>query len=106
MKIILPNSIIMGERQNGLHYKINLLYEDRLPLNNTTDFSIIKYDPQKFTPNYPHELIDSQFTRHQAVTGNRSTRISTRSKIYSVSALQNAVRFKVSNIYIVLIKKE
>jgi len=43
------------------------LYEDRIPLDNTTDYSIIKYDPQKFTPNYPYEIIDKQFTRHQAV---------------------------------------
>jgi len=56
-----------GRTQNGIGYKINLLHEDRLPLDNTTDYSIIKYDPQKFTPNYPHEIIDKQFTRHQAV---------------------------------------
>src|SRR4030095_4382597 len=35
--------------QNGIDYKVQLLYEDRLPLDNTTDYSIIKYDSQKFT---------------------------------------------------------
>ncbi len=61
-----------GASQSGLKYAAQLLYEDRLPLENTTDFSIIKYDPQKFTPNYPVEKIDSQFTRHQAVTAKLS----------------------------------
>ncbi|HEY6978926.1 MAG TPA: DUF5686 and carboxypeptidase regulatory-like domain-containing protein [Chitinophagaceae bacterium] len=56
-----------GRTQSSIGYKINLLYEDRMPLDNTTDYSIIKYDPQKFTPNYPYEIIDKQFTRHQAV---------------------------------------
>lgn len=56
-----------GAAQNGLRYAAQLLYEDRMPLENTTDFAIIKYDPQKFTPNYPSEKIDSQFTHHQAV---------------------------------------
>jgi uncharacterized protein DUF5686/carboxypeptidase-like protein len=61
-----------GASQSGLKYAAQLLYEDRMPLNNTTDFSIIKHDPQKFTPNYPIEKIDSQFTRHQAVTAKLS----------------------------------
>jgi hypothetical protein len=52
----------------GLNYTINFLYEDRIPLDNTTGFAIIKYNPSKFTPNYPAEKISSQFSRHQAVT--------------------------------------
>ncbi|HYK47114.1 MAG TPA: DUF5686 family protein, partial [Parafilimonas sp.] len=56
-----------GRAESGVEYKINLLYEDRLPLNNTTDFAIIKYDSVKFTPNYPFEIIDKQFAQHQAV---------------------------------------
>jgi hypothetical protein len=55
-----------GASQSGLKYAAQLLYEDRIPLQNTTDFSIIKYDTQKFTPNYPVEKIDSQFAKHQA----------------------------------------
>ena len=53
--------------QGDLKYNFNLLYEDRLPLDNTSDFAIIKYNPQKFTPNYPFEIINKQFIRHQAV---------------------------------------
>ncbi|SFQ47907.1 CarboxypepD_reg-like domain-containing protein [Parafilimonas terrae] len=56
-----------GTSQSGLKYAANLLYEDRMPLDNTTDFSIIKYDNKKLTPNYPYEKMDSQFIRHQAV---------------------------------------
>ncbi len=61
-----------GAAQLGLKYAAQLLYEDRIPLDNTTDFAIIKYDPQKFTPNYPSEKIDSQFIRHQAVIASMS----------------------------------
>lgn len=52
---------------NDLRVTADLLYEDRLPVNNTTDFSIFKYNERIFTPNYPFEKITQQFTRHQAV---------------------------------------
>ncbi len=52
---------------NGLRLFGDALYEDRLPVDNTTDITIIKYDNKTFTPNYPFEKIDTQFTRHQAV---------------------------------------
>ena len=55
---------------NGLRFNASVLYEDRLPLNNTTNFSIFKYPNRSFTPNYPFEKINNQFTRHQAlITG-------------------------------------
>lgn len=53
--------------QGSVKYNINLLYEDRLPLNNTTDFAIVKHGSQKFTSNYPTEILKEQFPRHQAV---------------------------------------
>lgn len=56
-----------AQLQNGLKYRAGLLYEDRMPLSNTTNWSIIKYDPQKFTPNYPIEKIAAPFAQHQAV---------------------------------------
>ncbi|MEP7236383.1 MAG: DUF5686 and carboxypeptidase regulatory-like domain-containing protein [Ferruginibacter sp.] len=52
--------------ENGLRFNINALYEDRLPLDNTTDFTIFKKDSNSITPNYPYEKITSQFTQHQA----------------------------------------
>lgn len=52
---------------NGLKYNINLLYEDRVPLENTSSFTIIKKNAKNLTPNYPVELIPSQFARHQAM---------------------------------------
>ena len=52
--------------ESGFRFSINALYEDRLPLDNTTDFSIFKRDSVQFTPNYPYEKINAQFTRHQA----------------------------------------
>jgi hypothetical protein len=52
----------------GLRIRANLLYEDRLPINNTTDFSFFGSKSKQFTPNYPFEKLDTQFTRHQALT--------------------------------------
>jgi hypothetical protein len=52
--------------ESGFRFAINTLYEDRLPLNNTTDFTIFKRDSLQFTPNYPYEKINAQFPRHQA----------------------------------------
>ncbi|HTI11286.1 MAG TPA: DUF5686 and carboxypeptidase regulatory-like domain-containing protein [Puia sp.] len=51
---------------NGLRIAANALYEDRIPLDNTTSFSIINVKGREFTPNYPFEKIPSPFTRHQA----------------------------------------
>jgi len=53
--------------KSGLKLKIDGLYEDRLPLNNTTDFTFFKKDTVYITPNYPYEKISAQFPRHQAV---------------------------------------
>ncbi len=45
----------------------DVLYEDRIPIDNTTDYSIFKDKDKIFTPNYPWEKIGSQFIRHQAL---------------------------------------
>ncbi|MFT3935348.1 MAG: DUF5686 and carboxypeptidase regulatory-like domain-containing protein [Chitinophagaceae bacterium] len=52
---------------NDLRITGSLLYEDRLPVDNTTDFVIFKNDERQFTPNYPFEKLASQFERHQAL---------------------------------------
>jgi hypothetical protein len=51
---------------NGLQVGINGLYEDRIPLNNTTNFVLLPQDTVYITPNYPNEKISAQFTRYQA----------------------------------------
>lgn len=53
---------------NGIQFTVRATFEDRLPLENTTDFSIFGSKVTKqFTPNYPFEKINTQFTRHQAL---------------------------------------
>jgi hypothetical protein len=54
--------------ESGLQASVNALYEDRIPLLNTTDFTLFKKNSIRFTPNYPFEKInEADFTRHQAV---------------------------------------
>jgi hypothetical protein len=52
--------------ENDLRITGSFLYEDRIPVDNTTDYSFFKKD-RVFTPNYPFEQLAEQFTRHQAV---------------------------------------
>ncbi len=53
--------------ETGLRFNVNVLYEDRIPLENTTNFVIFKRDSANWIPNYPIEKITSQFTPHQAL---------------------------------------
>ncbi|MGI8581229.1 MAG: DUF5686 and carboxypeptidase regulatory-like domain-containing protein [Chitinophagaceae bacterium] len=53
--------------ESGFRFAIDALYEDRVPLNNTTDFVIIKKNSSKLTPNYPYLISATQFSRHQAL---------------------------------------
>jgi Family of unknown function (DUF5686)/CarboxypepD_reg-like domain len=52
---------------NGLRITGSLLYEDRLPLNNTTNYSFFGNKDKQFTPNYPTILISQNFTPNQAL---------------------------------------
>jgi hypothetical protein len=52
---------------NGLRLTVTGLYEDRIPIANTTFYSFVSAGDRKFTPNYPVEKLDSPFPRHQAV---------------------------------------
>lgn len=52
---------------NGLRLRASALYEDRIPLDNTTLYTWAKSSSTKFTPNYPVEKLSANFTRHQAV---------------------------------------
>jgi hypothetical protein len=61
-------SITFNKRyESGLNLTLNALYEDRTPLDNTTDFVIFDKYKSRITPNYPYEKIAAQFTPHQAV---------------------------------------
>ncbi len=51
---------------NGMTLKVNMLYEDRIPLDNTTNFTFFRKDTIRLTPNYPWEKLPNQFERHQA----------------------------------------
>ena len=53
--------------ESGARFLIEGEYEDRIPLDNTTDFILNKKFLYRFTPNYPVEILSSQFTPHQAV---------------------------------------
>ncbi|MES2848217.1 MAG: DUF5686 and carboxypeptidase regulatory-like domain-containing protein [Bacteroidota bacterium] len=52
--------------ESGLRLSVSTLYEDRKPLNNTTDFTLFKKDTANLTPNYPYDRIASQFNPHKA----------------------------------------
>ncbi|MBP6431950.1 MAG: hypothetical protein KA319_09295 [Ferruginibacter sp.] len=52
--------------ESGFRFAVNALYEDRIPLNNTTKFTVFKKDSINITPNYPTEILSSQFAPHQA----------------------------------------
>jgi hypothetical protein len=53
--------------ESGLRFAVDALYEDRIPLRNTTNFTVFKKDSINITPNYPYEKIqENEFYRHQA----------------------------------------
>ncbi|HMH31622.1 MAG TPA: DUF5686 and carboxypeptidase regulatory-like domain-containing protein [Puia sp.] len=52
---------------NGLRINGSLLYEDRLPVENSTNFSFFGDKNKAFTPNYPYEKLSTQFVEHQAL---------------------------------------
>jgi hypothetical protein len=61
-------SVTFNKRyESGLNLTLNALYEDRTPLDNTTDFVVFDKYKSRITPNYPYEKISAQFTPHQAV---------------------------------------
>jgi hypothetical protein len=52
--------------ENGLKWDVSATYEDRIPVENTTDYSFGKKD-RVFLPNHPYELAAIPFNRHQAL---------------------------------------
>jgi Family of unknown function (DUF5686)/CarboxypepD_reg-like domain len=53
--------------ENGARFLIEGEYEDRIPVNNTTDYIFNDKYHYRLTANYPVEVLSSQFSRHQAV---------------------------------------
>ncbi len=60
------NAVYKNRFESGLTLVVQALFEDRIPLNNSTNFTFDRSDSIYITPNYPYEKIPSQFTRHQA----------------------------------------
>lgn len=58
--------------ENNAVIGAGVLYEDRLPVENTTDFVVFKNSTKQFLPNHPYELANVPFTRHQAFVVNLS----------------------------------
>lgn len=50
----------------GLTFYTNLQYQNRSPLENTTDYSWSNKRSRSYTPNHPSELVAQNFTAHQA----------------------------------------
>ena len=55
---------------SGLTWSVGFQFQDRFPLENTTDFTLFKSTKNDFTPNYPYEIVSSNITRHQAFSAN------------------------------------
>lgn len=55
---------------NGLTFSTGFEFQDRFPLENRTDYSWNSKTGRAFTPNYPTELINENFKRHQAMSLN------------------------------------
>ena len=51
----------------GFNIFVNLQYQDRMPLDNTTDYTWRDRKDVIYTPNYPVELTTSNIQRHQAL---------------------------------------
>ena len=57
---------------DGLTLGASFLYQDRIPLENTTDNIWKNWKRRELTPNYPTELMTQNFLRHQAFTATLS----------------------------------
>jgi hypothetical protein len=60
--------------EDGFNFGARLQYQDRLPLENTTDFAFRRRKGVDFTPNAPTPLSDSNISRHQALLATVNVR--------------------------------
>jgi hypothetical protein len=56
--------------RGGLTISGGLQYQDRMPLENVTDYTIRNIKSKQYTPNFPTEITDRNIDRHQAVIAN------------------------------------
>lgn len=54
-----------GRTESGVRYSVFASWEERLPVENTTDFSFFKRN-DSLLPNHPYELAGIPFEKHQA----------------------------------------
>jgi len=52
----------------GVNVSAGLQYQDRMPLENTTDYTFKDSETREFSPNFPQELMSENFKRHQSFT--------------------------------------
>lgn len=53
--------------ESGLRLNFHITWEDRLPVENSTDFSIVRKKNKEILPNHPYELAGIPFDNHQAL---------------------------------------
>lgn len=58
----------------GISWSVSAQWQDRKPLENTTDFTINDKDDREFTPNIPFPVFNTNITRHQAFIVNAGLR--------------------------------
>jgi hypothetical protein len=58
--------------QTGFNFSSSLEYQNRLPINNTTNFVLLNKNKPNLQPNYPVEQLTSQFTPHKALIASFS----------------------------------
>lgn len=58
-----------GASGTGVYWSASALFEDRIPLFNTTNYSFVRNrDKEPFSPNLPSELSGNPMLRHKALT--------------------------------------
>ncbi len=62
------------ELNAGISFQAGISYQDRRPLENTTNFSFVKKESNKFTPNRPLPQFDRNIEQHQAFIGTIGAR--------------------------------
>ncbi len=65
-------AVYFNRYDNGLSWNIHGTWEDRLPVDNSTDFSFSNNKKTPILPNHPYELAGIPFEKHQALVAGFS----------------------------------